>query len=373
MDLVNKKIFLAVTNDLATDQRMHRICTSLAGAGAEVCLVGRKTPWMIPHPALPFRTVRLGVAVHKGFLFYALFNFQLFFYLLFRELDVIVSNDLDTLPACRMAALFRRKVLVYDTHELFTEVPELINRKLVRSIWLGLEKVFLPGVRSCYTVNPSLAAYYHEKYGVPMKVIRNLPFLKIPIREEIRPFPGSAGKKIILYQGSVNLGRGLELVIDAMAFLPESVLLIIGTGDVLEQLKALERNRQLEKRVLFAGRVPPTELYPITLQASVGLSVEEPAGLNYYFASPNKLYDYIQARVPVLCSPFPEMQSLVDAWAIGQVLRERSPEALARQLQEMIEDDNLRVQWQRGLEAAARELCWEKEQVKLFDFFRQIQ
>jgi glycosyltransferase involved in cell wall biosynthesis len=372
MDLVNKKIFLTVTNDLATDQRMQRICSTLAGAGADVCLVGRKTPWMIPMPVLPFRNVRLGVAVHKGFLFYALYNIRLFFYLLHKEIDILVSNDLDTLPACRMVSLLRRKVLVYDTHELFTEVPELVNRRLVRSIWLGLEKLFLPGVRYCYTVNPSLAAYYHVKYGVHMKVIRNLPLTRVPSGEVIRPFPGTEGKKIILYQGSVNLGRGLELVIDAMANLPGYILLIIGTGDVLDNLKERVRFRQLESRVLFAGRISPAELYPFTRQAMVGLSVEEQAGLNYYYASPNKLYDYIQARVPVLVSPFPEMQSLVEAWAIGQVVRERTPEGMARQLREMTEDETLRLQWQGGLEMAAIELCWEKEQEKLLEFYRSL-
>ncbi|MFN8209327.1 MAG: glycosyltransferase [Bacteroidales bacterium] len=372
MDLVHKKIFLTVTNDLVTDQRMQRICGTLAGAGADVCLVGRKAAPMIPLPAFPFRTERLGVAVHKGFLFYALFNLRLFFYLLFRNLDIIVSNDLDTLTACRMVCLLRRKVLVYDTHELFTEVPELVNRRFVQSIWLGLERAFLPGVRYSYTVNPSLAAYYHEKYGVPMKVIRNLPYSRELSKEGVQPFPGTEGKQVILYQGSVNLGRGLEMVIDAMAFLPGCILLIVGTGDVLENLKTQAGSKEYSSRILFAGRIVPSELHRITQQAQVGVSVEEWAGLNYYYASPNKLYDYIQARVPVLVSPFPEMQSLVEIWNIGQVLRERTPAALAGQLQEMISDGNLRKQWYGGLEMAARELCWEREQEKLLEFYRGL-
>src|ERR1035437_8590299 len=169
-----KRIILSVTNDLVTDQRVHRIATTLMNNGTKVTLVGRLLPKSLPLQR-NYRTHRMRLLFKKGPLFYAEYNIRLFFYLMFAKADILVSNDLDTLPANYLVSIIRKKVLVYDSHEYFTEVPELIYRRVTRNIWKKLEQFILPKIKYSYTVNNSIADIYNKMYNINMKVVRNMP------------------------------------------------------------------------------------------------------------------------------------------------------------------------------------------------------
>ena len=155
----------------------------------------------------------MNLLFEKGPLFYAEFNFRLFLRLLFSSAEIILSNDLDSLPASYLASKIRRKKLVYDSHEYFTEVPELINRPAIQNTWRRIEKAILPNLKNAYTVCDSIANAYNKQYGTTFQVIRNLPFrndrIEIPQDKIIQ----KEGAKIVLYQGALNLGRGLEYAI----------------------------------------------------------------------------------------------------------------------------------------------------------------
>ena len=304
----------------------------------------------------------------KGPLFYFFFNLRLFVFLIFVKTDVLLANDLDTLPANFLASKIKKVSLVYDSHEYFTEVPELINRKWVRRFWLGIEAFIFPRLEKVYTVSPSIAQVYEKKYKVPVKVIRNLPRTQLP---ESGPFNinGVQNRQIILYQGTLNKGRGLELAIQAMKFVEGTVLLIAGDGPERGALEQLTQSQQLTDNVIFTGRLPPGKLRGVTRQASVGISIEENRGLNYFFALPNKLFDYILAEVPVLVSPFPEMEKIVLEYGVGEILDSFDEKHLARKLNEMLRDREKQAVWKTNLEKAAKVLCWEEEEKLLKEFF----
>ncbi len=363
-----KRIILAVTNDLLTDQRVHRIAQSLEKSCANVILVGRLLPSSGPLPARSYATHRFRLLFRKGVLFYASYNLRLFIYLLFNKADIIVANDLDTLTACFLAAKLKHAQLVYDSHELFTEVPELINRKFVRSIWLLLEKSMLPKIKYSYTVNDSLAKIYSKKYGISMKVVRNLPFRKNQNfgSNSFMDFPG---KKILLYQGSLNLGRGLEMAINAMQYIEPAILVIIGEGDISGQLHQLVLDLHLESKVKFTGRIAPDILPSYTTAAFLGFSVEENLGLNYYYSLPNKLFDYIQAHVPVIASNFPEISSIINEFQIGCTIDNHDPVAFAELINSVISDASRYNLWKSNLELASMDLCWENEEPVLLSIF----
>ena len=133
----------------------------------------------------------------------------------------------------------------------------------------------------------------------------------------------------------------------------------------------LRDSLSLGNRVEFMGRIPFGELSAYTRQAALGISLEENIGLNYYYALPNKLFDYIQAQIPVLVSDLPEMRRIVNEYAIGQVVRDRKPEFLARQVKEMMSSEAQRKKWKKNLHRAAAELCWENEVDKLRDVYRE--
>ncbi|MDP5171756.1 MAG: glycosyltransferase [Bacteroidia bacterium] len=359
----SKRIVLAVINDLAGDQRVHRIATSLSEAGNQVTVVGRLLPHSKPLSPRSYLTHRFRLPIHQGKWFYLIFNLRLFAWLLGQRADIITANDLDTLLACTAAARLKRCSLIYDSHELFTEVPELIHRPATRKIWLWLEQWLVPKLRTAYTVNESLAKIFTEKYKVPFVAIRNVPFAK-PM-----PSPPKPGR-VIIYQGALNLGRGIDLMIDAMALLEGFELRIIGRGDVEEDLR--KRAASLPAgRVTFYGFMPLEKLAAITAEASLGLSLEEDLGANYHFASPNKVYDYIQAGIPVLVSDLPEMRSLVESTGCGEILRkeERNTQQLAARIAQICAPDG---PWQSYADAsanAAKIYIWELEKQKLLALY----
>ncbi|RMF21836.1 MAG: glycosyltransferase, partial [Bacteroidetes bacterium] len=205
-----RKIICTVTNDLTHDRRMHRICTTLSGAGFEVELVGRRLPHSQPLPRRAFRQVRLRCFFHRGKLFYLEYNLRLFLYLMPRRAGALCAVDLDTLCAGWLAARLRGWKLVYDAHEFFQEVPEVVGRPFTQRVWEGVARALIPRVDAAYTVSASLAEELSKHYGVSFGLVRNLPPRPaLPTHAEKHHPP------VLLYQGVLNEGRGLEEAIEA--------------------------------------------------------------------------------------------------------------------------------------------------------------
>lgn len=359
-----KKVSLSVINDLVTDNRVHKVAVSLQKMGFEPVLIGRLLPGSQPVERI-YQTHRMKLMFRKGAIFYFEYNLRLFFHLLKSDPDVLVANDLDTLPANYLASKFKRKPLVYDSHEYFTEVPELIGRPLVKSIWTWLEKNLVPRIDAAYTVCTSIAEVYHDLYGVDFKVVRNLPVCSQVEHVSTETATKPDSPKIILYQGALNLGRGIESAIRAMQYIENAELWLVGDGDITTQLKQMVTEQKLELKVKFLGRLPLTELSQVTRQASLGISLEEDLGLNYRFSLPNKLFDYIQAGVPVLVSNLPEMRRIVDQYQIGAIAETHQRKELAETIKMALFDLGKIALWKQNLQIAAKELCWENEEVIL--------
>lgn len=351
---MSQKIIVSVTNDLSTDQRVHKVCTSLQSFGFEVLLVGRKQKDSPPLNRA-YATHRFTLLFARGPLFYMEYSLRLFFFLLFRKSQLLLSNDLDTLLPNYLIAICKQLPLVYDSHELFPEVPELQNRKWVKRFWECLEAFLLPRLKHAYTVCDSIADYYQNKYGLAFKVVRNVPFLKKnAVLKKRQP-------AVALYQGAINPGRGLELAIRAMAHLEQVQLLIVGDGVGLCELQALAKKEGLTDRVHFQGSVAYQELSAYTQKAAVGLLLEEPLGLSFTYALPNKLFDYIHADLPFVASPLLEVKKIMDHYQLGVVLKERKAEVLAEQIKEVL----LSSHDLAPFEKAKKALCWQKEEAQL--------
>jgi len=363
-----KKVSLSVINDLVTDNRVHKVATSLQNMGFDPVLIGRIFPESRPVKRA-YPTHRMKLLFRKGPLFYFEYNVRLFCCLLFLKIDVFVANDLDTLPANYLVSRIRRKPLVYDSHEYFTEVPELVNRTRVKAIWTRIEKALVPKVDAAYTVCESIAEVYRAKYGIDFKVVRNLP---VRATTENIGERNSNSPKIILYQGALNLGRGLEDTIKTMQFIDGAELWLAGDGDLTQKLKELALTLKLESKVKFLGRLPLQELNDVTRKADLGISLEEDLGLNYRFALPNKLFDYIQAGVPVLVSDLPEMRRVVEEYGVGEICTFSGEKGLSARIKEALFDQEKRKKWYRNLPNAASVLVWQNEEMILREIFHSF-
>lgn len=359
------KVILSVTNDLLTDQRLEKMCNFLVGEGFDVLLVGRRYRTSPELPARPYATKRLHLLFKRGFAFYAEYNLRLFFFLLFQKCDILVANDLDTLLPNYMAAKIKKKKLVYDSHEYFCGLPELVGRPRVQHFWHKIEQFCFPKLPVALTVCQSIADLYNEEYpqrGEPVKVVRNFPLRARPAVTDTRASLGlPADKKLIVMQGAINKDRGAEELILAMHEIPDALLLIIGNGDVIPQLKDLVGKEQLEEKVRFIPRQTPEKLFQYTVQCDLGCSLEKDTNLNYRYCLPNKLFDYIRAGIPALVSDLPEMSHIIAESCVGEVLQEHSPHAIAAAINRIFSNENQYRQYQQNTKTAAERYCWENE------------
>jgi len=308
----------------------------------------------------------------KGPFFYGEYNIRLLFFILFHRVDLLVSNDLDTLPANYLASKLRRVPLVHDCHEYFRGMPELNGRPGTTWVWKKIEDFIFPRLQSVYAVNDSISDIYWKEYGNDVKVIRNVPVSHQNGQAKNKSSIGvPADHQIILYQGAVNVDRGLEEAIVAMKFIREKAyLVIIGTGDVVNELKSLAIKEEVSEKVIFTGPLAFEDLHSYTLMADIGLSIEKDNCLNYHFCLPNKFLDYIQAKIPVFISPLPEMKRIVEKYGIGEMIDSHDPKHLATKIDSMLANGDKLSVYRENLVKAAADLCWEKEEPVLMNIYR---
>jgi len=347
--------------------------------GYNVLLIGRELRNSFINSATnrdrPYSTYRFNLFFKKGFMFYMTFNVRLFFFLLFNKSDILFANDLDTLLPNFIVSKFKKNHLVYDSHELFTEVPELNNRNFVKSFWLYIERLIFPRLQNIITVSDSMASFYFKKYKKNIQVVKNVPFKEQYIFQSKRVLVNSFEKVLdevigpkIIYQGSLNKDRGIELMISAMEYV-DGTLFIVGDGDIKKMLEDLVKKLGLCSKVTFIGRVPFYNLKSITKKMDLGLSLEEDVCLAYRYSLPNKIFDYVHAEIPVLVSNFPEMMNVVNKYKIGKVLKSRSPQNVAREINDILLN---KKSFKGFFLKASNELCWEEEERKLFRIFQSF-
>ena len=371
LELNRKKAIVSVINDLVTDQRVHKSCMVLQQAGFEVLLVGRRQRKSPPMDSRPYAVRRMRLLFEKGPCFYAEFNIRLFFFLLFHRADFLLSNDLDTLLPNFLASRLKRIPMLYDSHEYFTETPELVNRPFVQGVWKKIEGFILPKLKEMITVNDSIADLFVNKYGIKVHAIRNIPLSNaLPPKVEKEQLGLPADKRLLILQGSgINVQRGAEELVEAMALLPDCCLVIIGGGDVLPRLQQQVAEHALDN-VRFLSRMPYVRMMAYTQCAELGFSLDKDTNLNYRFSLPNKLFDYIQAGVPVIASRLPEIAKIITHYDIGLFVENHRPETIAQTVRNALADPDRYLRWKSHLQQAAQDLCWEKESEKLLAIYQ---
>jgi glycosyltransferase involved in cell wall biosynthesis len=369
-----KRVYMTVSSDLATDNRVHRNCTVLEELGYQVFLIGREKKNSPRMPKRSYSYKRLKLLHEKGAFFYASLNIRLFVFLLYKKVDFVFANDLDTLPAAYLISQLKRKPILYDSHELFTEVPELVFRPKVQKCWLSIEKMLVPRLSEMITVNQSIAAIFKDRYKIPVSVVRNVP-------QRIQNLTAMDKKELgldqnefmLIIQGSgLNVQRGIEEAVLAMEKLPNAVLFLVGDGDVLPALKKLVQDKQLQQKVRFVGRLPYAELMRYTAAADLGLALDKPLSLNYQLALPNKIFDYIQANTPILSSALIEIKQLLNAYDCGQVIDEVTPTQIANAVQSLMADKERMTQLKENCKIAAEIEHWDTDKQVLSEVVLRV-
>jgi glycosyltransferase involved in cell wall biosynthesis len=363
-----KRITVLVSNDLEFDQRVAKVCSTLEQLNFDITLVGRRLSTSRSFQR-SYPVIRFNLLFTKGFLFYTALNVRFFFYLLYAKTDIILANDLDTLLPAFIVSKLRGKQLVYDSHEYFTEAEGLTGRAFQKGVWLRIERFIFPKLKRVYTVNESIAAIYRDLYKVKVEVVRNIPrFTSAPPSERsVLGLP--LDKKVIILQGAyLDPDRGAKEALEAMAFLDDALLVIIGSGREMPLLKRMASQPEFADKVRILDKMPADKLRLFTQAADLGLSLDKPLHLNYTLSLPNKLFDYIHAGIPVVVSDLPELRRIIKSYQVGWIVPAVEPRQIAQTIQEALTSE----QWndkKQNCHKAAQVLNWENEEKVLKRIF----
>jgi glycosyltransferase involved in cell wall biosynthesis len=290
--------------------------------------------------------------------------------------DVFVAHDLPMLAVARQQAERCSAKLVYDSHELYSE-QEFSEREKLR--WAQIESRHIGMCDAVITVNESIAAELEKRYGVrDVAVIYNADRASASLERsklfhELFSLPPST--RVLLLQGGLSAGRNLESLIEAMAHVrDESIaLVILGDGTLAKKLAASAQRLGLGSRIYFHPAVPQKELPRYAMAADAGVIPYQAICLNNYFCTPNKLFEFIAAGLPILASDLPELRKMVKGRDIGLVGDMSRPEGMARLIEELFRDEGRLAAWTRHACAARKEVCWEVEGRKLVAIYDGLQ
>ncbi len=344
---------------------MQRICSSLAGAGYKVTLVGRKLSSSIALTPQAYHQKRLYSRFTKGKLMYFEFNLRLFFHLLFNPADCICAIDLDTILPCYFTSKLRNRKRVYDAHELFTEQKEIVTRPLIQKLWLKVEKYAVPKFKFGYTVNVFIAEELNRRYKVDYAVVRNLPKFT-----EISPAPNKENP-FIIYQGAVNEGRSFETLIPAMQYI-NARLVICGNGNFFIGVQTLITKHNVQNKVELRGYVPPEKLRQLTPTASIAIMLFENTGLNQYYSLANRFFDYIMAGVPQVCVAYPEYEAINKNYGVAYLIENTDVSSIATAVNNLLSNDVLYNTIHLNCLKAREELNWSTEEKVLIEVYKNI-
>lgn len=345
---------------------MQRICTSVQQNGYEVVLVGIKRKISKPLNTQVYEQKRISMLFQKTFMFYVEYNVKLFFYLLFSKCDAICAIDLDTIIPCYYVSKLRQKIRVYDAHEIFTQMKEVINSPRRTMFWNWVEKKYVPQFNNGYVVNKFMQDEFNKRYKKDYEIIRNIPVQK-PLYTSIT----TTTTPFFIYQGAVNHGRAFEQLIPAMQQ-ANIQLKIYGVGNFYKQVQELIKENKVENKVQLMGSFFPKDLDKVTPTALFGITIFDAEGMNQYYSLANRFFDYIMAGIPQICVNYPEYKAINDEYNIALMIDDITPNTLANAINEMLTNTTLYNTLKANCLIARKTLNWENEEKKLIKFWNNI-
>jgi glycosyltransferase involved in cell wall biosynthesis len=175
-----------------------------------------------------------------------------------------------------------------------------------------------------------------------------------------------------LQGAGINIDRGAEEAVQAMQFIEDALLMIVGSGDVIEVLKQMVKDLNLREKVMFTGKVPFEKLVQYTRHADLGLTLDKDTNINYRYSLPNKLFDYIHAGVPVLASPLTEIKKIIEEYKVGTTIASHDPRHIAEKINSIFADTTSLQEWKKNTKIAASKLNWESEELRLKEVYAQF-
>lgn len=292
--------------------------------------------------------------------------------------DIYHAHELLTLFHGYVASRINRARLIYDAHELQSELVTTFAKhpKIEKFKCEIIERIFIKKANSVITVSDSISNVLESRYKINKPiVIKNCPFLtSIENNDKIRTILGiSKSKKIILYQGNFTPDKDIDKLIEIALYLNDEVLVMIGDGVIKKIIEKKIKSMKIENRVFLLGHIPNNKLLHYTVSADLGISVFPNSCLNIYYSLPNKLFEYLMVGVPVIASNFPEIKKIIEEYRVGKVVDSMNPKIIANAIKLIFNDsDSYRQMHLNALKITKDIFNWENESKKLLSLYDEL-
>ncbi len=379
------KITLLVLNNFTNDARVHKEAATLASAGHAVSVIAL---WQ---SGLPEREEQAGYRVIRMRLRsrpwrnkiiappvkYLEFAWRVLRFARKEPAQVYHANDANTLPAAWLAARRTKAALLYDAHELETgrNFGSSHLASVYRNVWAWPEKILIHKTRTVITVNTSVGDEIARLYQIPKPyVVMNCPVWQPPQTSERlrRELEIPASYKIILYQGRVAAGRGIENFLTAIQQVQGTVGVVLGDGPSLEELRQRAQSGEWQ-RVYLPGKVPLSDLPDYTASADIGMVLIQPTCLSYRLSLPNKLFEYLHAGLAVVGSDLPEIGRVIREHQVGEVTDPDDTGMIAASLHRLLDDPDRLERVKANARQAAAHFTWQQESQRLLEIYRSLE
>ena len=368
-----KKVLVVTLSSLNNDSRILKTIFSLQKNNYIVETISNKTT-----KEFNFKNYNIGYTPKRylgipklGILIFWFKIFKLIFKLNLKPFNYIHCNDLGTLPIGVFIYKFLNKNLniIYDAHEYETEMNgmNIVDKKMASFI----EKRLIKYASSVITVSESIANEYVRLYNIekPYLVLNTPKFQKIDKKDIFREtFNISKEQTIFLYQGGLNSGRGIEIILETFKELDNSsVIVFLGYGALENKIQNLAKEYS---NIYFHKAVAPNILMNYTSSADFGISLIENTSLSYRYSLPNKIFEYIMAEIPLLVSNLDEMKKVVEDNKIGFIIEEYNPKSLKKSIIKALKID--KSNFKENLLIAKEKYNWEEQEKTLLSIYKNI-
>ncbi len=361
-----KKIFISFLGNIFFDTRTFNLFNSLTSENYDTNVVC--FDWKDSGSTSTDKIKIFEINRRPSLFFYFKFAYLLKLSAFKTKADIYIAEDIYSLPFIVIIAKWYKAKIVYDSREVYSHLAGLKEKPLLQKLIKYIEKTFIKHVDLTLAVGEMDIKFIRDLYNIDNTlVVRNLPLLKEPSEKmnykKLLNLDNNA--KVLLYQGMILHGRGLKIAFEVIKEIDNTFLVILGSGDEEEYYKKLAIDYNINTKVFFMGQKNQSELINYTSGADIGLSIIENLSLSYYYALPNKLFEYIMAEVPVIASNFPQMKQIVEGYNIGFCVNVDSINEISSLLRNILRDDSLLDMLKNNCHKAKTELCWENEFCKL--------
>jgi len=291
------------------------------------------------------------------------------------------AHDINALLPCFIAATLRRKRLVFDAHEMPLYQFVGLNRKILNKLIVRFSVYMMRSAAGIITVSPPIIEEMAKRYAISdITLVRNiLPYQTVPASDRLRQqLKLGPEVRIVLYQGNLQPGRGLETLVKTAKFLGKDIVIVFlgkECGTTLAELHLLIAQEGVADRIKILSPVPYEELLSWTASADIGAITYSPDfSINAYVQLPNKLFEYLMVGLPILASPLPAIADILTTHTVGRVLSSLEPSNIAFEINAMLADTVHLAQMKRNALAVARQdLCWEKERQQIINLYHRLE